>query len=75
MPSNDALTIILRATGKQATPDQTFRDLGFDGIDRTCIAHEVETALGCELTQSEIDAWHSVADVAATIEAVGRVEV
>ena len=72
---HSALSIIHRATGKQATPDQTFRDLGFDGIDRTCIAHEVETALGCELTQSEIDAWHSVADVAATIAAVGRVEV
>lgn len=66
----DALDMILKATGRRAAPDQTFRELGFDGIDRLCIADEVETALGCELTQHEIDAWHSVTDVAASIERV-----
>lgn len=68
----DAPSLILRATGRQAAPDQTFRELGFDGIDRLCIAGEVETALGCELTQHEIDAWHSVTDVAASLERVAR---
>ena len=66
----DAPSLIMRATGRQAAPDQTFRELGFDGIDRLCIADEVETALGCELSQREIDAWHSAADVAASIERV-----
>ena len=68
----DALDMILKATGKQAALDQTFRELGFDGIDRLCIADQIETAGGCELSQHEVDAWHSVADVAASIERVTR---
>lgn len=63
----DALDMILKATGRRAAPDQTFRELGFDGIDRLCIADQIETAVGFELSQREIDAWHSVADVLRTV--------
>ena len=62
-----AITIISRYTPREVTPHATFHELGLDCIDRTCIAMDVDELLGRELADAEIEAWASVADVAATI--------
>ena len=61
-----------RTVGRDATPEDTFRDLHFDAVDRTCIAMDIEEMFGRELPDAEVEAWTSVADVAATIEALAR---
>lgn len=62
-----AITIISRYTPREVTPHATFRELGLDCIDRTCIAMDVDEMLGCDVPDAEIEAWSSVADVSATI--------
>ena len=59
--------IINRYSRRDCTDDDTFRELGVDAIDRQCIAVDVEEAYGIELTDAQIEAWHSVADVCATV--------
>lgn len=72
----DAISIISsyswRTVGRDATADDTFRDLRLDCIDRTCIAMEIEEAFECDLPDAEVERWASVADVAATIEALAK---
>ncbi|SLK04025.1 acyl carrier protein [Novosphingobium mathurense] len=62
-----ALTIISRYARRPATEHDSFRDLGLDSIDRTCIAMDIEEAFGCELSDETVENWSDVAGVAETI--------
>lgn len=72
----DAITIIsrysMRHVYREATLDDTFRDLCLDSIDVTCIAMDVDEAFGCELPDEDVEKWSSVADVATTIAELAK---
>jgi acyl carrier protein len=71
-PTDQALSYINRlATSKATEGDECLSDLGLRSIDLIDIACEIETALGCSLTDSEVFRWAYVGDVAASI--AGRV--
>lgn len=44
-------------------------DLGLDAIDRITVACALDEAFGIELPDAEIEAWHTVADIARSVEA------
>lgn len=50
------------------TPASTFRELRIDPIDGWSIICAVEEEFGIELSDDEIAAWGSVADVVASVE-------
>lgn len=67
----DAITIINRYVRRPATTSEdTFRELRLDDIDRLCIAHDIETAFHCELSDREVERWDCVSDVQRTLERV-----
>ena len=67
------LSLISRYTRRPPAMEDTFRDLGLDEIDRTCIADDIERTYRCELSDREVEGWHSVACIVATVERVRRV--
>lgn len=76
---NRICTLIAEETARtyapqEVTPDDTFRDLSFDGIDRAAIAVAIEDEYGITLRDPVVDGWSSVADVIATVAAMRGVE-
>jgi|GEM_PF-2749558 len=43
-------------------------DLGLDGLDRQCIAMELEDQLDIRISDTTLEQWRTIADVIATME-------
>ena len=67
------ITLVSRALGYRVPSheiglDHSFDDLSICGLDRVCIANEVEEHFKIELSDDEVEQWERVADVALSVE-------
>jgi len=52
------------------TPDATFIDLGLDDVDRMTLRDMIETETLRDMSDATMEAWQTMADVAATADAL-----
>ena len=70
----DPLETLRAVIAAATTFDQPFEpatlldDLGLDGLDRQCIAMELENRLDIRICDTTLEQWRTIADVIATME-------
>ena len=69
METAKAIRQVLGDPNIQIRPDQCLDDLGLDSLDRVELVILIESDLGVDFTDNEIEALHSVGDVIKLIEA------
>lgn len=76
LPTRVIAVIREEATGPltDVQPHHSLAALEIDVIDRVCICRALDEAFGIELADAEIDGWHTVADVIATVRAAVEAE-
>lgn len=68
IPTLIARAIAYRVPSHEIGNEHTFGDLDIGELDRICIASEVEEHFCVDLSDDEVTAWESVADVARSVK-------